>query len=363
MQGFYTHKRRQDALISLILANMLISSSRHNITDLNRYGNIILHTIVQMPQTVHKKNKPGNILIDDEHCGRRIDNFLIAFFKRMPRSRVYQMLRRGEVRVNGSRIKPDYRLQTGDDIRLPPVFEQRSGAPDSAPARLVDMIGKCILHQDERIIVINKPAGLPAHAGTGSYFGVIELLRELFDKEDGLNLVHRLDKETSGCLMIARNMPALRQLNQALKAGAVRKEYEALLQGRLRQKLTRVDSPLRRYGNRAGQGKVRPDEEGKTALSEFTVLTLFGDATRVKVNTGTGRTHQIRAHAGAIGHPLAGDDKYGDREFNRTMRSLGLKRMFLHAGKLTVPALKDTGKYRFSAPLPAELKTVLKRLT
>ncbi len=316
-----------------------------------------------MSQPTPKKTRTGNIAIDAEQCGRRIDNFLISFFKRMPRSRVYQMLRRGEVRVNGGRIKPEYRLQTGDAIRIPPVYEPKSEAPDTAPARLVDMIGRCIIHEDARVIVINKPAGLPAHAGSGSYFGVIELLRALFQQEDGLNLIHRLDKETSGCLMIARTMPVLRQLNQALRSGRIRKEYDALLQGRLGQKLIKVDSPLRRYGNRAGDSKVRPDAQGKTALSEFTARASFQDATQARVSIGTGRTHQIRVHAGSIGHPLAGDDKYGNREFNRKMRGLGLKRMFLHAAQLTVPALQETGKYRFSAPLPADLEAVLKRMS
>ena len=316
-----------------------------------------------MSQPTHKKTRAGNITINAEQSGRRIDNFLVSFFRRMPRSRIYQMLRRGEVRVNGGRIKPEYRLQAGDAIRIPPAYEIKPDAPETAPARLVDMLGRCVIHEDARVIVINKPAGLSVHAGSGSYFGVIELLRILFQREDGLNLIHRLDKETSGCLMVARTMPVLRQLNQALRSGQVRKEYDALLQGRLGQKLIKVDSPLRRYGNRSGGGKVRPDAQGKAARSEFTARASFEEATRVRVSIGTGRTHQIRAHAGSIGHPLAGDDKYGNREFNKKMRSLGLKRMFLHAARLTVPALQESGKYRFSAPLPADLEAVLKRLS
>ena len=315
-----------------------------------------------MPQANHSKSKPATVIVDVGQAGRRIDNFLVTCFGRIPRSRIYQMLRRGEVRVNGSRIKPDYRLEAGDQVRLPPVMKRKPDALDIKPARLVAMMRHRIIHEDAQLIVINKPSGLPVHAGTDSNFGVIELLRELFHGEGELNLVHRLDKETSGCLMIARDMQILRQLNQALKAGEVRKEYDALLQGRMRQKLIKVDSPLRRYGNRSGTGKVRLDDEGKTALSEFTALTLFRDATHARVSIGTGRTHQIRVHANSIGHPLAGDDKYGDRAFNREMRRLGLRRMFLHAGKLSVPALHKTGAYSFSAPLPAELETVLKRL-
>lgn len=273
------------------------------------------------------------------------------------------MLRRGEVRVNGGRIKPDYRMQTGDVIRIPPLFVQKSGIPDAAPSHLVEMIKECVIYEDDALVVINKPAGLSVHAGTGSNFGVIELLRESFRDGENLHLIHRLDKETSGCLMMAKNMPVLRRVNQALKSGEVRKEYDALVQGRLRQKSTRVDSPLQRYRNRYGEGKVRLDDYGKTALSEFEAVKVFRDATRVKVRTDTGRTHQIRVHAASLGHPLAGDEKYGDREFNRKMRSLGLKRMFLHAGRISVPELGVTGEYRFNAPLPADLGTLLGRMT
>lgn len=298
-----------------------------------------------------------------DHAGRRIDNFLMFRLNRIPKSRIYQMLRRGEVRVNGGRIKPDYRLQQGDNIRIPPVFEKPRADPGKAPGRLVEMIQTCVIHEDERLVVINKPAGLLVHAGTGSPFGVIELLRELFPGEDNLHLIHRLDKETSGCLIVAKNTGVLRLVNEALKSGKVRKEYDALLLGRLRQKSITVDSPLQRYRNHQGEGKVRLDSYGKTALSEFKAMKVFRDASRVKVRIGTGRTHQIRVHAASLGHPLAGDGKYGDREFNRKMRAFGLKRMFLHAGKLTVPVLKDTGEHQFSAPLPADLEAVLTRMS
>lgn len=315
-----------------------------------------------MSQPDRKKSKPENIPVGADQAGRRIDNFLISRFNRIPKSRIYQMLRRGEVRINGGRIKPEYRLQAGDEIRIPPVFELKSAIPGAAPSHLVDMMKECVIFEDHRLLVINKPAGLSVHAGTGSFFGVIELLRELFPGEDNLHLIHRLDKETSGCLLAAKNMRVLRLVNEALKSGKVRKEYDALLSGRLRQNSITVDSPLQRYRNHHGEGKVRLDDYGKTALSEFTAVKVFRDATRVKVRTGTGRTHQIRVHAASLGHPLAGDGKYGDREFNRKMRLLGLKRMFLHAAKISVPELKATGEYRFGAPLPADLKVVLKRL-
>ncbi len=316
-----------------------------------------------MSQLSSKRTKPGNIIVGAEQVGRRIDNFLLAHLKPIPKSRIYQMLRRGEVRANGGRIKPDYRLQPGDDIRIPPLFEQPKATPGKPPARLVELIKTCVMYEDERLVVVDKPAGLIVHAGSGSAFGVIELLRELYRQEQDLHLIHRLDKETSGCLLIAKNMAVLRRVNHALKNGDVEKEYDALFQGRLQEKKIRVDTSLQRHRNRHGEGRVRVEGTGKTALSEFEPVTVYQDATHVKVRIATGRTHQIRVHAGSIGHPIAGDGKYGDREFNRKMRAAGLKRMFLHAGKLSVPALKETGEYQFTAPLPADLDAVLTRMS
>ncbi len=311
---------------------------------------------------IYKTRKTESVVIDNEHADRRIDNFLLAFLKPIPKSRIYQMLRRGEVRVNKGRIKPDYRLQAGDIIRIPPLFEQPAGIPDKPPARLVEMIKTCIMYEDRRLIVINKPAGLVVHAGTGSAFGIIEILRELYRQKQDLHLIHRLDKETSGCLLIAKNMTILRQVNQALKSGAVHKEYQALLQGRLHEKKITVNTPLQRHRNDYGEGQVRVDGAGKTAISKFMTVRVYRDATHVRVRIATGRTHQIRVHAGSIGHPLAGDKKYGDREFNKKMYAAGLKRMFLHAGKLAVPELKKTGEHQFIAPLPADLEAVLTRI-
>ena len=312
---------------------------------------------------IYKTRKTERVVIDDEHADRRIDNYLLAYLKPIPKSRIYQMLRRGEVRANGGRIKQDYRLQARDILRIPPVFEQPAERAADPPARLVEMIKTCVMYEDEQLIVVNKPPGLVVHAGSGSVFGVIELLRRLYRQKQDLHLIHRLDKETSGCLLVAKNMVVLRRLNQALKMGAVHKEYQALLQGRLHDKKIRVDTPLQRHRNRYGEGQVRVESTGKAAISEFSSVRVYRDATHVRVRIATGRTHQIRVHANSIGHPLAGDGKYGDREFNRKMRALGLKRMFLHAGKLTVPALKKTGEYQFVAPLPADLEAVLNSLT
>ena len=302
-------------------------------------------------------------MVGSEQAGRRIDNVLLAHLKAIPKSRIYQMLRRGEVRANGGRIRPDYRLQPGDDIRIPPVFEQVRISINKPPARRVEMIKACVMYEDERLVVVNKPANLSVHAGSGNAFGVIELLRELYPQEQNLHLIHRLDKGTSGCLLIAKSMGVLRQVNQSLKNGVVQKEYDVLLQGRLHKKKILVDTPLLRHRNRQGEGRVRAEGTGKTALSEFIIAKVYRDATHVKARIATGRTHQIRVHAGSIGHPIAGDGKYGDREFNRKMRALALKRMFLHASKISVPVLKKTGEYQFNAPLPTELEGVLERMS
>lgn len=311
-----------------------------------------------MSQSDRKKSKPENIPVSADQTGRRIDNFLISRLGRIPKSRIYQMLRRGEVRINGRRVKPDYRLQTEDKIRIPPIFEQTAEITEEPAEHLIEMMKTCVVYEDERVVVVNKPAGLVVHSGTGSAFGVIELLRRLYEQEQSLHLVHRLDKDTSGCLMIAKSMPVLRQVNQALKTGNVQKEYDALLKGRLQQKKMIVDTPLQRHRSGYGGRRVKVGS-GKTALSEFEAVEFFRDTTRVKVRIDTGRTHQIRVHADSIGHPIAGDGKYGDREFNREMRKVGLKRMFLHAGKLSVLALKKTGEHQFRAPLPADLDAFL----
>ena len=207
------------------------------------------------------KSRPEKLTVSPEQAGRRIDNFLLAHLKTIPKSRIYQMLRRGEVRANGGRIKPDYRLQPGDDIRIPPVFEQARADPGKPPERLVKTIRSRVIYEDERVVVVNKPPGLVVHAGSGSTFGVIELLRELYQPAQTLHLVHRLDKETSGCLLIAKDMIVLRRVNQALKNGEVKKQYDALLQGRLREKNTRVNTPLQRHRGRRGAGQVRTEED------------------------------------------------------------------------------------------------------
>ena len=309
-----------------------------------------------MKTTVHK------LTIGAEQANRRIDNFLLSHLKPIAKSRVYQMLRRGEVRVNGGRTKPEYRLHETDVVRVPPVFERARHAPARPPTQLLETIADSIIHEDARLLVINKPSGIAAHAGSGRTFGVIELLRALYGQQQALHLAHRLDRETSGCLLVIKNMPLLRRVNRLLQEGKAQKDYLTLLQGRLRRRQTTVDVPLQRQGNRSGANQVKADPHGKAARTTFTRLKLYANASYARVSAATGRTHQIRVHAQSIGHPLAGDDKYGDRAFNKTLRATGLRRLFLHASVLVIPDLEDSGPCRFTAPLPAELDAALARL-
>ena len=296
--------------------------------------------------------------------GQRLDNFLLKTLAGVPRSRVYRLLRKGEVRVNGKRSKADYRLAATDEVRLPPVRDTQPvvGAPRRLPHALLESVRASIIHEDERLLVLDKPAGLAVHGGSGLSFGAIEALRALFP-EESLELAHRLDRDTSGCLLIARSRPALRLLHALLREGGVEKHYAALVAGRWRLGSKTIDAPVLTNTRQGGERVVRVHAAGKTAISRFIPRRNFRSiATLMDVAIDTGRTHQIRVHAAFAGHPVAGDDKYGDREVNRQMQELGLRRMFLHAAELSF-AWPDTGRaFRIEAPLPPDLAAVLNRL-
>ncbi len=304
------------------------------------------------------------VKVGEDRAGQRLDNFLLRELAGVPRSRVYRLLRRGEVRVNGGRKQADYRLVAGDEVRLPPLREEPAPGEQSRrpPDALLEAIQRAIVHEDARLLVLDKPAGLAVHGGSGLAFGAIEALRALRPDEP-LELVHRLDRETSGCLLVARTRAALRSAHALLREGAVEKHYTALLAGRWRLGRKTIDAPVRTDTRQAGERHVRVHREGKIAVSEFVPLTGHRDlATLMDVSIRTGRTHQIRVHAAFAGHPVAGDDKYGDREFNARLRALGLRRMFLHAASVAL-RWPETGEFfRAQAALPAELAAVLERL-
>ncbi|MFQ5644586.1 MAG: 23S rRNA pseudouridine(955/2504/2580) synthase RluC [Thiogranum sp.] len=299
--------------------------------------------------------------ISAEQAGQRIDNFLLRVLKGVPKSRIYRLLRKGEVRVNKGRIRPEYRLQSGDQVRIPPVRVAQPGAAATArpaPGALADSI----LYEDNRLLILNKPAGMAVHGGSGIDYGVIEALRALRPEAPYLELVHRLDRATSGCLMIARRRSELRTLHELLRNGGVEKRYLLLVQGDWGQGPFRIDAPLRKNQLRSGERMVRVDPEGKTALTQFRFLESYPGASLMEAELKTGRTHQIRVHAAHAGHPLAGDEKYGDEAFNRKMRKSGLKRMFLHAHYLAFEDSERGRSIEVSAPLGADLREVVQQL-
>jgi 23S rRNA pseudouridine955/2504/2580 synthase len=308
----------------------------------------------------HSGVRQVEILPDDQ--GQRVDNFLLRELKSVPRSRVYRILRRGEVRVNGKRVKPEYRLVAGDRLRVPPVRIDVQPKERRVPDSLLETVRSAIVHEDRELLVVNKPAGLAVHGGSGLDFGVIEALRADRPNES-LELVHRLDRETSGCLLVARRRSSLRALHALLREGRVEKRYLALLAGQWPHGKARVDVPLKTRQLQGGERIVRAQAGGKEAVSVFAPIEFYGKrATLVEVDLKTGRTHQIRVHALHSGHPVAGDQKYGDRAFNQEMRGLGLERMFLHATAISFTWPETERQVDLSVPLDVELKAVLDRL-
>jgi 23S rRNA pseudouridine955/2504/2580 synthase len=263
--------------------------------------------------------------------------------------------------VNSGRTSPSYRLQAGDRVRVPPVAVKPAAAPVATPENL-DWLAERIIHEDSRILVVDKPAGLAVHGGSSISLGVIEALRLLRPTAKDLELAHRLDRGTSGCLVLAKRRSALRVLHELLREGGVDKRYMALVKGRCPEDATTIDAPLvtRRVG---GEARVKVDPSGKEAQSSFRLLERFGKtASLLEVSIATGRTHQIRVHAAHAGHPVAGDERYGDDDFNAYLKTFGLRRMFLHAHSLSFTWPESGEEFNASVPLPDELKSVLNAL-
>ena len=301
--------------------------------------------------------------VTDEEAGQRLDNFVHKRLGDVPRSKVYRVIRKGEVRVNGHRAGPDTRLQTHDKIRIPPVRIRPPEEVGRPSPDLQETIRKSIVYEDAKLLVLNKPAGIAVHGGSGVSFGVIEALRAARPDEH-LELAHRLDRDTSGCLIIARSTAALRVVHALLREESTtfEKRYLALLAGQWNLGKKRIDVPLRTDTRVGGERTVRVDASGKPSLSEFRPVQFFGKrATLMEVGLFTGRTHQIRVHAAHAGHPVAGDEKYGDAAFNAEMRALGLNRMFLHASSVSFE-WPEGGQFSVNTPLPPELAAVIDKL-
>ncbi len=299
--------------------------------------------------------------IGSEKAGQRVDNFLFSAVKGVPKTRIYRALRKGEVRVNKKRVKAEYRLQEDDMLRIPPFRVGEAKQPMHIGPRVLALLADNVLYEDDGLLVVNKPAGMAVHGGTGSNVGVIEALRQLYPQAKMLELAHRLDKGTSGCLVIAKKSSILKELHHLFREHLVEKRYWALVKGKWQGKAQVVTAPLRKSELGKGERIVRVDKQGRSALTHIRPLQKFKQASLVEASPQSGRTHQIRVHCTEIGYPIACDDKYGDAGFNRAMRDKGLHRMFLHAHDL---AFELTGgkKIKVEAPLPKELEKIIAAL-
>jgi len=305
-----------------------------------------------------KKSSVRRVVVSSDRAGQRIDNFLNTQLKGVPKSAVYRIIRTGQVRINGKRCKPDHKLAVGDEVRIPPVHVEHSG-PVTVAAAVIEQIRAAILYQDADYLVIDKPSGMAVHSGSQLPWGLIDVVRQMKPGEY-LELAHRIDRETSGCVALARNGRALGHLSEQFRNGQVTKRYLCLLDGRLKEDVVEVNEPLRRI--RAGHDhEVETDETGKPALTHFRLLQAFRDCSYVEAELFTGRTHQIRVHAAHLELPLAGDSRYGHASMLRKWRARGLNRLFLHAHHLSFESPGGETIACHSA-LPDSLRRVLDRL-
>jgi 23S rRNA pseudouridine955/2504/2580 synthase len=308
------------------------------------------------------KNPVQYITIADDFQDQRIDNFLVTFLKGVPKTHIYRILRKGEVRINKKRISPDYRLKSGDLLRLPPLEIDEKKVPTGPSASFKAFLLDRILYEDESIFVINKPAGIAVHGGSGVKLGLIEAFRAIYPQLKQLELAHRLDVETSGCLIIAKKRSALRELHALQRAGQIRKIYHTLTKGHWKKADLRVTAPLQKNILQSGERMVKVHSEGKPSATQFSVLQSYTYADYLEVLLETGRTHQIRVHAAHKGHPIALDEKYGNRAFNQSIRKLGLQRIFLHAYSLDFILPSTQEPIKITAPLDKDLAACLKAL-
>ena len=303
-------------------------------------------------------HKVQQLEIGERNAEQRLDNYLLSLLKGVPKSRIYKLLRSGQVRVNKGRKKADYRLKLGDNVRIPPV--RMAEEDDSkAPQYLIDRVSQSVIFEDKHLLVLNKPAGIAVHSGSKLRFGVIEMLRQARPDAPMLELVHRLDRETSGCLVIAKSRETLNQLHQHFREedGQMQKIYQAIVAGRWQGAEKLIDLPLLKNTLRGGERIVEVNPEGKQARSLFTPLEYRDELSLMKIKLYTGRTHQIRVHAQSCGHPVAGDRKYGCDDFNSLIKDRGFKRMYLHAYKLSFNLGQQS--YDITAPLDSDWNELL----
>ena len=312
---------------------------------------------------IEDKPKVRFITIDKEDAGQRIDNFLLRTLKGVPKSHLYRLMRKGEIRVNKKRIKPVYKLGVDDVVRIAPIRVSDKTNTVSTGLNIVANLEKQILFEDDRLIVINKPSGMAVHGGSGLSFGLIEALRSLRPEARMLELVHRLDRDTSGCLIVAKKRSALRHLHEQLRNKKVQKFYQALVKGHWPTKLTRVTEGLKKNDLKSGERVVVVDNvNGKESETRFKVLERYRGATLVRAFPVTGRTHQIRVHCQVSNHSIAMDAKYGNETFDEEMKKNGLKRLFLHAASIEFSHPKTDERIKIEAPLEQSLEKLLTKL-
>ena len=307
----------------------------------------------------NKKNSARHIEVIKERDGQRLDNFLSTQLKGVPKSAIYRLIRTGQVRVNGKRCKPHSKLLEGDDVRIPPARTRQDGTVIVSDS-VIRQIAEATLYVDENYIVINKPSGMAVHSGSNLPWGLIDVVRQSRPGEY-IELAHRIDRETSGCVILARSGQALNHVSDQFRNGSLSKRYLCLMEGQLKEGTTIVDAPVLKLSTDIGN-KMEVHQNGKSALTHFKLLQAFPDASYVEAELFTGRTHQIRVHAAHLNHPLAVDDRYGNRKTTKKWKKRGLKRLFLHAHQLVFESISGE-KVSVEAPLPEPLQKVLDTLS
>lgn len=300
--------------------------------------------------------------VREEQEGQRLDNFLVSRLKGVPKSRIYRLIRKGEVRVNKKRVKPEYKLKTADLVRIPPIRIAERAARQAPSEDLQALINNSVLHEDADLLVLNKLSGLPVHGGTGVKTGLIEALRSMKPEESDLELAHRLDKGTSGCLLIAKHPKALKLLSEQFKTGHINKTYHALVQGSWPAHLGEINAALQRQEPQGGERFVSVSKEGKHALTRFRILEKLPDATLVEACPVTGRTHQIRVHAQLAGYPIIGDEKYSEPAPRKAFSRQGIKRLCLHAAVLSFVHPVSGDRLTVKAPYDSQFEAAIRVL-
>lgn len=321
-----------------------------------------MSTEKQSPKSVGQAKKVSGVrkvTVDPDDEGQRIDNYLQRVTGGLPRSKLYKMIRKGELRINSGRVKPEYRVKAGDLIRIPPIFVEEKAPIQGVSPRLASLLKQSVIYEDDALLVLNKPAGLAVHGGSGVNIGLIESMRQIRPDARCLELVHRLDRDTSGCLMIAKKRSMLRRLHANLREGHIKKHYQALVAGRWDKRVNEINAPLVKNQLASGERYVKVQEDGKRSITRFSVARASSKASLLDINLLTGRTHQIRVHTQYAGHSIIGDVKYGDHALNQQFKANGHSRLFLHAAKLVFRTPVDDTLVEVVAPLDDAFTAVL----